>query len=305
MQPEGHGIVHLNVSGQGTIMNQFSASEAALEGFRLIRSRPGTMLAWAGVYFLGMMAIGLLMGIALGPRFADAMRGGNTTEKTEAVAGILAQSWPAFLLVLLVVATLESVLIAGIYRLTLRPNEPGFAHLRLGRDEFRLTAVNMVLYPIGFLCLAGGVLAWESMLDGSLLSGLLLVAILVLTAWLGARLSLVTPTTFATHRIAFRDGWRLTRGRTAPLLFMMVLAAIFYVMIWLGITLLSFFIVWVSNAASLDAGSVTPTAIAVGLATLVMQFLLFVLRDVMIYAPFGEAYLQLAPGAAEAAGAAA
>ena len=33
-------------------MNGFSASEAALEGFRLTRERPGTIAAWSVIYFV-------------------------------------------------------------------------------------------------------------------------------------------------------------------------------------------------------------------------------------------------------------
>ncbi|WP_374470146.1 hypothetical protein [Phenylobacterium sp.] len=277
-------------------MNQFSASEAALEGFRLIRSRPGTMLAWAGVYFLGIMVIGALMAVALGPRFAEAMQGSDyTAEKADAVAAMLAESWPAFLLVLLVVMTLMSVIIAGIYRLVMRPEEPGLAHLRLGRDEFRLTAVNLALFSIGFVCLFAGIIALTMVRETSSLVSLgLLVVVIGLTAWLGARLSMVTPMTFATRRIAFGPAWRLTRGRMWPLLGMMLLAAIFYVMIWLVISLAGLVVVALAGGSqALEEGHVNAGAVIAGVATLVMQFLLYVLQVVMIYAPFAVAYQQL------------
>ncbi|HVI33129.1 hypothetical protein [Phenylobacterium sp.] len=277
-------------------MNQFSASEAALEGFRLTRERPGTILAWAGVYFLGIMAIALLMVLALGPQFAEVMqRGQLTPEDTDLVAGMLADSWPAFLLVLLVVATLMSVLMAGIYRLVLRPEEPGLAHLRLGADEFRLTAVNLALFPIGFICLFAAIIAVTYLREtGSPLGIILLLAVVALTAWLGARLSMVTPMTFASRKIAFGPAWKLTRGRMWPLLGMMVLAAIFYLMIWLLLSIIGVAIVAIAGGSqAIEAGELTPGAVIGGLLTLVMQFLLSVLQIVMIYAPFAVAYQQI------------
>ncbi|HEY8617387.1 hypothetical protein [Phenylobacterium sp.] len=275
-------------------MNQFSASEAALEGFRLIRSRPGTMLAWAGVYFLGILVIGGLMGVALGPRFAEAMRLVDASEKVDAVASILTESWPAFLLVLLVVATLMSVLIAGIYRLVMRPEEPGLAHLRVGSDEFRLTAVNLLLFSIGFVCLFAAIVALTLVREtGSLFSILLLVVVLALTAWLGARLSMVTPMTFASRRVAFGEAWAMTRGRMWPLLGMMLLAAIFYVMIWLVISLAGAAVVWMAGGREALEGQLSVITVVAGVATVVMQFLLYVLQIVMIYAPFAVAYQQI------------
>ena len=42
-------------------MIKFSASEAALEGFRLTRERPGTIFGWGVVYAICMFVIGRLM----------------------------------------------------------------------------------------------------------------------------------------------------------------------------------------------------------------------------------------------------
>lgn len=278
-------------------MNQFSPSEAALEGFRMTRERPGTILAWAGIYFLGILAIAAIMMIALGPDFIEIVKRGQFNQAdAEAVTQMLEASWPAFFLLLLVVVTLMSVLTAGIYRLVLRPGEPGFAHLRFGPDELRLTAVNLFLFPIGFLCLVGGIAALTMVrATASPLSLVLLLAVISLTAWVGARLSMVTPMTFALGKISFGEAWALTRGRFWSLLGMMLLAAIFYVIIWLLISIIGIAIVTVAGggAEAIEHGQITPGGIIAALATLVMQFLLSVLQIVMIYAPFAVAYQQL------------
>ena len=50
-------------------MKRFSPSDAALEGFRLTREYPGTVLAWGALYFLGILLIGGMMMAGLGEGF--------------------------------------------------------------------------------------------------------------------------------------------------------------------------------------------------------------------------------------------
>jgi hypothetical protein len=277
-------------------MNQFSASEAALEGFRLTRERPGAILAWSGVYFLGIVVIALLMMASLGPDFvAMAKKGRFTPEDADAVAGMLAQSWPAFLLVLMLVVALMSVLTAGIYRLVLRPEEKGLAHLRLGADELRLTLINLVLFGIGMVCLVVGFLATAAAEQvGPAFAVPVGAVVLGLTVWVGVRLSMATPMSFALRKIAIGPAWEMTRGRFWPLFGMIVLAVIFYVMIWLLINIIGIAIVTVAGGGqALGEGAMSPGAAIAALVTVIMQFLLSVLQVVMIYAPFAVAYQQL------------
>ncbi|HQT54591.1 MAG TPA: hypothetical protein PKX06_14095, partial [Phenylobacterium sp.] len=58
-------------------MTKFSPSESALEGFRITRERPGTILAWSLVYFLGIMVIAMIMVMALGPDFIKFVQNGG------------------------------------------------------------------------------------------------------------------------------------------------------------------------------------------------------------------------------------
>ncbi|THD77729.1 MAG: hypothetical protein E7812_13300 [Phenylobacterium sp.] len=271
----------------------FSPSEAALEGFRLTRERPGTVLTWCGVYFTGILVIALLMMISLGPQFiALAKKGQFTPEDVDAVGGMLAHSGLAFMLVLVLAVALMSVLTSGIYRLVLRPKEPGFGHLRLGRDEIRLTAVNLFLFGIGMACLFLGFVAVAAGEQVSPALGVVAGAVVAVVAvWVGVRLSLATPMTFATHRFSIREAWALTHGRFWPLLGMIALAACFYVMVWLLISIIGLAIVTVAGGE--QGGQFTPMAAIAALATLVMQLILSVLQLVMIYSPFAVAYQQL------------
>lgn len=278
-------------------MTRFSPSDAALEGFRLVRERPGTILIWSGLYFIGVMIISLIMVFSLGPDFIGFIRdGGMETGDAAAFGKALEHSWPAFIVVLLLVVVLASILSGGVYRLVLRPNEPGLAHLRLGADEMRLTVVNIVLYSVGtfflfFLVLAAGVLGKTTGLGG-VLSGLIIAGAMI---WIGVRFLLATPMTFGERRITIQQSWRLTRGRFWPLFGMSILALIFYVIVWLLFSIIgaAFVALAGGQTAMEDPSQLSGFAIVAFVLTLVVQLLLPVLQVVMLYAPLAVAYRDL------------
>jgi len=287
-------------------MTRFSPSDAAMEGFRLTKEHPGVMLAWSAVYFGGILLIALVMMATLGPQFITLARKGQLTgADLEAVASLLAQSWPAFLLVLLMTALLMSIVTAGVMRLVLRPTEHGFAHLKVGRTELKLTAANLLcigLYAVSVvlgLVFTAGASQFGSF--GAILAVLLVVAF---GGWIGVRLSLLLPTVFETGKISLPEAWEKTRGHFWSLFGMIVLAVIFYVIVWILFSIISFAIVELcgGEAAMQDIGRLTPVTAIAAVLTLVLQLLLQVLQIVMIYAPFAVAYRELghAEPAAEA-----
>lgn len=275
-------------------MARLSPSDAALEGFRIAKEHPGVMLAWSAVYFGGILLIALAMMATLGPQFiALARKGQLLNADPQVVSGLLANSWPAFVLVLGMTALLMSILVAGVMRLVLRPSEHGFAYLRLGKDELRLTAANLiciVIYAawgvVGLVFTAG---ANQSGAVGAFLAAAIVV---VVGLWMGVRLSLLLPTIFVTGRISFPLAWDQTKGHFWSLLGMMVMAVIFYVIVYILFTIISFAVVELSGgqAAMQDIGRLSPLAAIATMITLVMQLLLQVLQMVMIYGPFATAY---------------
>ncbi len=278
-------------------MGKFSPSDAAMEGFRLTREHPGVVVAWSAVYFGGILLIALTMMATLGPQFIALARKGQLNTDPEATAALLAQSWPAFLLVLLMTAVLMSIIAGGVMRLVLRPAEPGFAHLRLGRDELRLTAANLIcigLYAlsaiVGLVVTAG---AAQSGTVGAVIAG---GAALVFALWIGVRLSLLLPTVFVTGKVSLALAWRRTQGHFWPLFGMIVMAVIFYVIVYVLFSVISIAVVELSGgqAALQDITRLTAVTAIAAVITLVMQLLLQVLQIVMIYAPFAVAYRELA-----------
>ncbi|MBL8772156.1 MAG: hypothetical protein JNK30_12305 [Phenylobacterium sp.] len=285
-------------------MAQFSPSDAALEGFRLTKEHPGVMLAWSAVYFGGILLIALAMMATLGPQFiALARKGELLNANPQEVAGLLASSWPAFLLVMVMTALLMSIIAAGVMRLVLRPTEHGFAHLRLGKDELRLTVANLICIVIYALWGIVGIVFTAGASQSGAVGGFVAALIAFIVAmWIGVRLSLLLPTVFVTGRISLGLAWEKTKGRFWSLLGMIVLAVIFYVIVYILFSVISFAIVELSGgqAAMQDLGSLTPVAAIATMLTLVMQLLLQVLQIVMIYGPFATAYRAIEADAAEA-----
>jgi hypothetical protein len=277
-------------------MIKFSASEAALEGFRLTRERPGTIFGWGVVYAVCMFVIGRLMLVSLDPQLIELTRKkGLEQQDIDQISGLLAQSWPAFLLVLVLVTALLSTLMGGIYRLVLRPGEKGFLHLRFGKDELRLTGVNLLLFAFGMVCLTAELAAVAAADQQGGIAAIAAIILPLVTVWVGVRLSLATPMTFALHRFAVRDAWAASRGRFLALFGMIVLAVIFYVMVWLLISIIGAALIGVAGGAeALDnIKSLTGPAI-VGVALYVfLQLILQVIQVVMLYAPFAVAYQQV------------
>lgn len=277
-------------------MIKFSASEAALEGFRLTRERAGTIFGWGVVYAVCMFVIGQLMLVGLDPELIALTRNQDLQQQdVERVSNLLAQSLPAFLLVLVLVVALVSCLMGGIYRLVLRPGEKGFLHLRFGKDELRLTAVNLLLFAMGMIFLTAEIAAVGAAQQGNAVAAIAAVVLLLTSLWVGVRLTLATPMTFAEHRFAIRDAWRASRGRFRPLFGMIVLAVIFYLMVWLLISIIGAALIGLAGGAEAlqNIRGLSGAAILGAGLYLALQLILQVIQLVMIYAPFGVAYQQI------------
>jgi hypothetical protein len=115
----------------------------------------------------------------------------------------------------------------------------------------------------------------------------------LLTIWVGVRLSLATPMAFKERHVSLVAAWELTRGRFWPMFGMIVLSVIFYVMVWVLVTVIWFVIVRLAGGPDAVSQGGTPIALIAGAAAFVIQMLISVVQLVMIYAPFAVAYQQL------------
>jgi archaellum biogenesis protein FlaJ (TadC family) len=287
-------------------MSRFSPSDAAMEGFRLSRNHPGVLLAWSAVYFGGLLLIFLVMTATLGPEFiAAARKGGFFSGDLDDASDLLAHSLPAFLLVLALSALLWSIMTAGVIRLVLHPSEHGFAHLKVGRTELRLTLANLLCVGIYVAtAIVSLVLYRAASASGPISTAVVVLGAFAFVFWIGVRLSLLLPTVFETGRISLADAWGRTRGHYWSLLGMLLLAAIFYVIIWIVFAVISVILVAISGGGDVlqDMTHLNVLTALSAVLTLIMQFLLQVLQIVMIYAPAAVAYREITrDGSAEAA----
>jgi hypothetical protein len=192
-------------------MTPFSASDAALEGFHLIRRRWRIVLGWAGFNLLALIMVVVVSAVL--SVVASAV-GGSAGGARQALGF-------AGLVVGFSVLFAQAILAAGVFRLEMRPEEPAFMHLRLGRDELRLVMVWLTTIT------GAWVLGWVAALAGHAIgAGGIWVELLavVLAIYFGLRFSLVAPIAFNERRIHFPRSWRLTNGRVLPLLGMAALS---------------------------------------------------------------------------------
>ena len=212
-------------------MSGFSASDAALEGFQVLRTHWRVVVGWAVFNLLALVAmIVLTVVISVGVGFATGAE--QASGAAAAFGGVIA---------VLVTALIEAVLIVGLYRLMLRPLDPGFMHLRLGRDEGRLFLVGLILAG-GVLLLAALAAALAVGLEKVTPWGRVLSYVLALGvgSWLALRVGLAAPMSFAERRIDFRRSWQVSRGNTWPLLGMWVLNFCLVMLVWLSLWLAVF-----------------------------------------------------------------
>ena len=211
-------------------MARFSPSDAAVEGFRVIGAQWRTVVGWAAFNLLAFVAV-----VVITVAVALAVSGGGSDEAVRvagAVGGVLDLVGA---LVILAMVT------SGLYRLMLRPQEPGFLRLRIGADELRVLAV-WIAWLIGaavfaYLAVAVARLAYRVTPWSAAPIG---IAALVVATWLAIRFSLAAPMSFARRRLAFAASWRATRGRAWSLLGMGVLVTCFVLLACLAAFVLFF-----------------------------------------------------------------
>lgn len=219
----------------------FSASDAAFEGFRLVRRNPMALVAWALLYAVLSLASVFAVSNAIEPMIAwseraEALENASPTPTPAEVLAvfqdfggvILGLSWllPVSLIV-------SAMLMAAVARAVLNPRAGGFGYLRLGMDEVRVFVVTLVLgllLTFAWMALFVLVAVLAGIAGASELNWLWLFVVLggmagvAAIIWLAVRLSLAVPITVAENRFAFFDSFSLTRGRFWPLFGMAVIA---------------------------------------------------------------------------------
>ena len=235
-------------------MSSFSASDAAVSGFRFITRQPKTVAIWAGV----MLAYELLWGgltVGLASDQLASLRAFSRAngEDSAAAWAMLPSASLVILFGLLALLVLGALLFTAAYRAFLHPEERHrFGYIRFGRDELRFA----VLIALWVALSVGGsfVIAFVTGLLAALGAALpaVLKFIYVLALTVGAlcafiyplvRLSLSMPMTMADRHIRLLESWKLTRGRFWPLFWSYFLAALLiallFVVVWGSVAILA------------------------------------------------------------------
>ena len=120
---------------------KLSPSDTAFEGFRIIRDRPGLILAWTGFYLLSLLA---MIVILLVPNLGT-LAAVEVTGQHRDFSQLLARFGPALLVALLVAMIMPIMLVTAIYRTVLNPEDKGFAHLKISTDELRMFLISLLV----------------------------------------------------------------------------------------------------------------------------------------------------------------
>ncbi len=294
----------------------FSASDAAFEGFRLVRRKPMALVAWTLLYAVLSLASLLAMSSAIDPLmvWAERMEAIESNSTTATPAEVLSafQGLGEVMLNLAwlipVSLVIGAMLMAAVARAVLNPRAGGFGYLRLGMDELRVFVVTLVLgivmmgawiavcFLVVMLASIAGATGANWMWLFVILGGLAGVAAII---WLAVRLCLAVPITVAENRFAFFDSFGLTRGRFWPLFGMAVITIVMVmvVQLLLGIVTMPLALMTGHQMWSFGEGQDPETVRAAldvanpwVIVSALAEAVIYALTVGVMYAPFAAAY---------------
>jgi hypothetical protein len=247
----------------------FSVSDAAFTGFRVVWERPIAAAIWAVIFLVTSLSFSVFITLTSGPalmRLLQLQQSGALASTDPAQTwALISQLLPMYGVLTLFSLIFYPVLYAAMNRAVLRPRDDAFGYLRLGGDELRqlwllLIYAGMFLAAYFVLILLVGLAAAIGMVAGGggageiaavLIPAILIVGVFCGLVVLAVRLSLASAITFATKKLNPFGSWTLTRGRFWPMLGAYLLALFMAVIVWL-------LVFAVSAAAAAIAGGGNP-----------------------------------------------
>jgi hypothetical protein len=293
----------------------FSPTDAAFEGFRITREKPQALMIWAVTYLVVslVMVTGLIT--YFGPLLTELESLSAAAENDPAQAMALMQKMAPFYAVVLPVGLIViSVWTAAVYRIILRPEDKGFGYLKLGADELRLVLLTLIYVFLAMafsfvVIFAAGLLAAAAAVAGGAVAGimgvLIFLGVMAAFVFVGVRLSLAGPMTFAEQRLRVFGSWALTRGQFWRLLGAYVLSIVLaLVVVLLGM------VIYAATAAILVGGNLEAvgqvfqpdmTSVAAYFTPAMLIYVVFgaflgAVQNAVVYAPAAVAYRQLNAG---------
>jgi len=287
----------------------FSATEAAFEGFRVVRRHPMALIFWSLFYILLTAGAFAVMGPSLISFVAatEQLEQSGATPTLEDFAPLFQMMAVIFAVMLPIGLISSAMMYAAVARAVLRPAESAFGYLRLGMDEVRVLVVSLVLFIVFTVLMVVSSVIIGAVIGMTVAAEMpalwLLVVLLVLAAvalfiWLAVRLSLAIPITMAERRIAIFDSFGFTKGRFWPLLGMALLAGVMTIVVNLLGSLVAMPIqlatggglMGMSDLDGENLQTILQAASPAIAAWIVINAVLYALQIAVAYAPFSAAY---------------
>ena len=293
----------------------FSATDAAFEGFRLVRRNPVALVGWTLLYLVYTLATlfaagGMMRSMAVWMDQVEALEAGPPPSSPEALVPIMesymaAMSHMAWAIPLSLV--IGAVLMAAIARAVLTPGTGGFGYMRLGMDEVRVFVVTLVI-AILYACatavafaaafIIGGIAIGAMEGWGALVMVLAVLAAIAFMIWLGVRWSLAVPITVDQKKFAFFESFAVTKGRFWPLFGMAVIAFIMVIIVSLLAGIVTMPISMMGGMSMFGNMGEDPTEMFRNfnptnpwiIASSVVNAFVYALTVAVLYAPFSAAY---------------
>jgi len=213
-------------------MTGFSATDAALEGFRITRERPKALIAWT-LFCFAVNVASVLITVNLPKEARDALESLQTDPSQTPDVDALMSALMVLSPILAFGLAVQCVMAAAVYRIILTPADGKFSYLRLGKDELRLMALTLIYVVLGVMLLAVaqlaiGIVAFVASVFGQTAFAFVLsvseLFMLGLFFYVLVRMSLAPVITFDKDRLAILDSWAVTKGQFWRLLGAYVLA---------------------------------------------------------------------------------
>ena len=282
----------------------FSPTDAAFEGFRLTRREPKMIIALALVYAVTSIIFLAVAYYPLGQmmKLMGAMSSG--VEPSEAEVLTFMKSYGQ----LIAISALPSLIInsivqTAVVRAVINPAANRYGFLRLGKDELRVFATNLLVgLIIGFAALIGfgvvGVLFGFGAQGMPLLifvGGILMLAVIAGMAWLAIKLCLSVPITFTEKRIGIQRSFAVTKGHFWPLVGMVLLAMVLSIAVSFLGSMVTTPLTMVTGGLSVLAGE---TGLSAGVISAlfvwsIISAVLGAAQMLIVYAPLSAAWQSL------------
>jgi hypothetical protein len=248
-------------------MAVFSIPDVAFSGIRIVRERPAAALYWGALQLVVSLIMGALIVTLAGPALIQLQAAGAAPAASQNPAqslALLSKLLPMYAAMAPVSFIFYAVMFGAMNRAVLKSEDHAFGYLRVGPDELRQLAVLLILSVCGFAVymavivvmaiLLGIVAAAVAAIAGLgpdtlslIIVPVLVVGVVSLFLWLGARLSLAPAQTLATGKINPFGSWALTRGMVWPILGV-------YALVWVLAGVIMAAIVVISAAAAAAMG---------------------------------------------------